>query len=146
MSAEVFALHFVNGVTFGALLFLLASGFTLIFGLLRITNLSHGGVYMVGGYVGLTILLATGIWMLLITPIELTDLWIALALVLYALAALGGILGYTPTLRREIALLEAGDTGSAELQRVARRGRTIGILLGVDVIAIVFLMVTKPTL
>ena len=59
MSAETFALHFLNGVTFGALLFLLASGFTLIFGLMRITNLSHGGFYLVGGYAGLSVLLAT---------------------------------------------------------------------------------------
>ena len=60
MSAEAFTLHLINGVTFGALLFLLASGFTLIFGLMRITNLSHGAFYLVGGYLGLTILLGTG--------------------------------------------------------------------------------------
>lgn len=60
MTAETFALHLLNGVTFGALLFLLASGFTLIFGLMRIINLSHGGLYLVGGYVGLTLLLRTG--------------------------------------------------------------------------------------
>lgn len=60
MSGEAFSLHVMNGLTFGALLFLLASGFTLIFGLMRITNLSHGGFYLVGGYVGLTVLLWTG--------------------------------------------------------------------------------------
>jgi len=60
LSAEAFTLHLINGVTFGALLFLLASGFTLIFGLMRITNLSHGAFYLVGGYLGLTILLGTG--------------------------------------------------------------------------------------
>jgi branched-chain amino acid transport system permease protein len=60
VSAEAFVLHLMNGVTFGALLFLLASGFTLIFGLMRITNLSHGGFYLVGGYVGLSVLLLSG--------------------------------------------------------------------------------------
>lgn len=60
MSGEVFVLNLLNGVTFAALLFLLASGFTLIFGLMRITNLSHGAFYLVGGYTGLTILLKTG--------------------------------------------------------------------------------------
>ena len=60
MSAETFVLHVLNGVTFGALLFLLASGFTLIFGLMRITNMSHGGLYLLGGYIGLTVLRATG--------------------------------------------------------------------------------------
>jgi branched-chain amino acid transport system permease protein len=60
MNLETFGLHVLNGVTFGALLFLLASGFTLIFGLMRITNMSHGGLYLVGGYLGLTVLGRTG--------------------------------------------------------------------------------------
>ena len=68
MSLETLGLHLLNGVTFGALLFLLASGFTLIFGLMRITNMSHGGLYLVGGYVGLTILGRTGnFWLALLT-------------------------------------------------------------------------------
>ena len=77
MTAEAFALHVLNGVTFGALLFLLASGFTLIFGLMRITNLSHGGFYLAGGYVGLTILLRSG------------NFWLALLAGGLAVAALG---------------------------------------------------------
>jgi branched-chain amino acid transport system permease protein len=39
-----------NGLTFAALLFLVASGFTLIFGLMRIVNLAHGALYLMGGY------------------------------------------------------------------------------------------------
>ena len=42
----------LNGLTFAALLFVVASGFTLIFGLLRIVNLAHGALYLLGGYVG----------------------------------------------------------------------------------------------
>jgi branched-chain amino acid transport system permease protein len=57
---DVFLLQTLNGLTFAALLFMLASGFTLIFGLMRIMNLSHGGLYMIGGYVGFTTLLLTG--------------------------------------------------------------------------------------
>jgi branched-chain amino acid transport system permease protein len=49
----------VNGLSFGALLFLLASGFTLIFGLLRIVNLSHGALYLAGGYAALVTVTAT---------------------------------------------------------------------------------------
>ena len=45
----------LNGATFAALLFIVASGFTLIFGLMRIVNLAHGALYLVGGYVGLVI-------------------------------------------------------------------------------------------
>lgn len=49
----------MNGITMGALLFLVASGFTLTFGLLRVVNLAHGALYLLGGYIGLTVLRAT---------------------------------------------------------------------------------------
>jgi branched-chain amino acid transport system permease protein len=42
----------VNSITFGGLLFLLSAGFSLIFGLMRIPNLTHGSLYMIGAYVG----------------------------------------------------------------------------------------------
>jgi branched-chain amino acid transport system permease protein len=54
----------LNGLSFGALLFLLASGFTLIFGLLRIVNLSHGALYLAGGYAAVVTLSATGNYLL----------------------------------------------------------------------------------
>ena len=63
MSPQLF-LMILNGLTFAALLFMLASGFTLIFGLMRIMNLTHGGLYLVGGYVGLTVLLRSGNFLL----------------------------------------------------------------------------------
>lgn len=50
----------MNGLSFGALLFLLASGFTLVFGLMRIVNLAHGALYLAGGYVGIVTVAATG--------------------------------------------------------------------------------------
>lgn len=46
------AFQLLNGLTFAALLFIVASGFTLIFGLLRIVNLAHGALYLLGGYAG----------------------------------------------------------------------------------------------
>lgn len=52
MSVTQFFTQMLNGLSFGAVLFFLASGFTLIFGLMRITNLAHGGFYLVGGYIG----------------------------------------------------------------------------------------------
>ena len=51
MSLDEVALQALNGLSFGALLFLLASGFTLVFGLMQIVNLAHGAFYLVGGYV-----------------------------------------------------------------------------------------------
>jgi branched-chain amino acid transport system permease protein len=50
----------LNGATFAALLFVVASGFTLIFGLMRIVNLAHGALYLFGGYLGLTISMMGG--------------------------------------------------------------------------------------
>lgn len=48
----------LNGLAFGSLLFILASGFSLIFGLMRIVNLSHGAYFMLGAYVGLSAMMA----------------------------------------------------------------------------------------
>src|SRR5436309_13051125 len=43
-----------NGISYGALLFLLAGGLSLIFGMMRIVNMTHGSYYLLGGYVGLS--------------------------------------------------------------------------------------------
>ena len=51
----VWIVQFLNGITLGMLLFILAAGFTLIFGLMRFLNLAHGTLYLLGGYVGLSI-------------------------------------------------------------------------------------------
>jgi branched-chain amino acid transport system permease protein len=55
-----------NGISYGALLFLLGSGLSLIFGVMRIVNLSHGSYFLLGGYVALSVILATGSWVLAI--------------------------------------------------------------------------------
>lgn len=47
--------HILNGLSFGALLFLLASGLTLTFGLMRTINLAHGAFYALGGYIALDV-------------------------------------------------------------------------------------------
>jgi branched-chain amino acid transport system permease protein len=57
-------LQILNGLTFAALLFVVASGFTLIFGLLRIVNLAHGALYLLGGYVGFTVAMRSGSFVL----------------------------------------------------------------------------------
>lgn len=66
MSADLFILQTLNGLSFGALLFLLASGFTLVYGLMRIVNLAHGALYLVGGYVGVVVMAETGSFLLAI--------------------------------------------------------------------------------
>jgi len=53
-----------GGITLGALYFLVAAGFTLVFGLMRNVNLAHGSLYLLGGYLGYEITDATGSWLL----------------------------------------------------------------------------------
>jgi branched-chain amino acid transport system permease protein len=53
-------IQILNGVSFGMLLFLLAAGLSLIFGLMRILNLAHGSYYILGAYVALSVIGVTG--------------------------------------------------------------------------------------
>lgn len=59
-----FILTTLNGLTLGALYFLVASGFTLVFGLMRNVNLAHGALYLLGAYVGWTVADKTEYWLL----------------------------------------------------------------------------------
>jgi branched-chain amino acid transport system permease protein len=61
---KVFLSAVFNGITLGGLYFLVASGFTLIFGLMRNVNLAHGSLYLFGGYIGYAVSVATGSWLL----------------------------------------------------------------------------------
>ncbi|QDP25420.1 branched-chain amino acid ABC transporter permease [Bradyrhizobium cosmicum] len=61
---RVFLNALFNGITLGGLYFLVASGFTLIFGLMRNVNLAHGSLYLFGGYVGYAVSASTGSWIL----------------------------------------------------------------------------------
>ena len=72
MDAKFWLIQTFNGVSYGALLFLLASGLTLIFGVMRIVNLSHGAYFLLGGYVALTVMKYTGSWLLALPAAALT--------------------------------------------------------------------------
>lgn len=50
----------LNGISFGLILFLLSSGLTMVFGIMGITNLTHGALYMIGAYVGWSIVIQYG--------------------------------------------------------------------------------------
>jgi branched-chain amino acid transport system permease protein len=54
----------LNGLTLAALLFITASGLTLSFSLMRVVNLTHGALYMAGGFIGLSVINLTGSWIL----------------------------------------------------------------------------------
>jgi branched-chain amino acid transport system permease protein len=70
----------LNSLALGGLLFILSAGFSLIFGLMRIANLSHGAYFMLGAYVGLT-LLQKGV-----------NFWVAALAAGAAIAVLGGLI------------------------------------------------------
>jgi branched-chain amino acid transport system permease protein len=70
----------LNSLALGGLLFLLAAGFSLIFGLMRIANLTHGSLYMLGAYVGVTVLK------------YVPNLWVAALIGGTVIAVAGGLL------------------------------------------------------
>jgi branched-chain amino acid transport system permease protein len=76
----------VNGVVTGMILALVASGLTLIFGIMDVVNFAHGELFMLGAYVGVIVLAATG------------DFWVALAAAGVMIALLGAAI-YLTTLR-----------------------------------------------
>ena len=68
---ENFIIQVLNGLVFSMLLFVMASGLSLIFGQMNVINLAHGSFYLLGGYIGLTVADGTGnFWLaLLVAPL-----------------------------------------------------------------------------
>src|SRR5438034_10185131 len=77
MTAELVFQQALNGLSFGALLFILASGLSLVFGMMDVVNLAHGAFYMLGAYVALSVTRVTG------------SFWVALVVEPLALAIFG---------------------------------------------------------
>ena len=80
MSSILIAEQILNGLQFGLMLFLLAAGLTLVFGIMDLMNLAHGSLYMIGAYLMATLLAATG------------NFWLALPLAVLATALVGLVL------------------------------------------------------
>src|ERR1700693_1246690 len=81
----------MNGIVTGMILALVASGLTLIFGIMDVVNFAHGELFMLGAYIGVIVLTATG------------SFWLALVLAALVVAILGAALHVTtlrPLLRR----------------------------------------------
>ncbi len=76
---QFWVIQTLNSLALGGLLFLLAAGFSLIFGLMRIANLTHGAYYMLGAYIGVSILKV------------IPNLWVAALLGGLTVAAFGGL-------------------------------------------------------
>ena len=76
---QFWVIQTLNSLALGGLLFLLAAGFSLIFGLMRIANLTHGAYYMLGAYIGVSILKV------------IPNLWVAALLGGLTVAVFGGL-------------------------------------------------------
>ncbi len=73
MDTHIFLIQLLNGIQYGLLLFLVASGLTLIFGIMGVINLSHGSFYMVGAYLAWSLSQHLGsFWIVLPTGIVLS--------------------------------------------------------------------------
>jgi branched-chain amino acid transport system permease protein len=72
VDARFWVVQAFNGISYGALLFLVGSGLSLIFGVMRIVNLAHGSYFLLGGYVALSVIWTTGSWLLAIPVAALT--------------------------------------------------------------------------
>ena len=89
MDARFWLIQAFNGISYGALLFLVGSGLSLIFGVMRIVNLSHGSYFLLGGYVALSVIWSTGSWLLAIPVAAVTIALIGLAMERIFLRPLG---------------------------------------------------------
>lgn len=92
------------------------------------------------------LLLITGLSMVYVARFSLTIPWLLTALVLYGLLVIIGLFGYSPTLKRQIQLLQSHGPGSSEYQGMSNRGAVLGILVAILAITIIYLMVVKPPL
>jgi uncharacterized membrane protein len=92
------------------------------------------------------VVLISGLAMALTLRIPVTTPWLLAALVLYALAALLGVLVLAPTARRQRALLESEDFHSPAYGSLAKKSGRLGFLVMLDVLIIAWLMVFKPPL
>ena len=79
---EEWATQVLSGVTYGGLLFILASGFTLSLGIMKIVNIAHGALYLLTAYIAWSVFQETNSFLLMIAACSLTGG--ILALLLYA--------------------------------------------------------------
>ncbi len=92
------------------------------------------------------LLLLTGLTMAFIIPIPLSTPWLMTALILYAIATLLGMVAFVPIFRRQIRVLESEGPQSPKYKTVYNQSKALGIIVGIVVIMITFLMVVKPPL
>src|SRR4030065_870799 len=71
MATRDWVITLLRGLSVGSVTFLVASGFSLIFGLLDVLNLAHGTLFMIGAYIGWTVYVRPDTFVGLLTPLAL---------------------------------------------------------------------------
>jgi branched-chain amino acid transport system permease protein len=89
MNTQFWVIQIFNGISYGALLFLVGSGLSLIFGVMRIVNLAHGAYFLWGGYIAISVINATGSWALSLPVAALAVALIGMAMERLFLRPLG---------------------------------------------------------
>ena len=111
MSPILLAEQVLNGLQSGVMLFLMAAGLTLIFGVMGLINLAHGALYMVGAFAAATVAGLTGSFLL--------------ALVAALAAAAGGPLRFCRTRGHRRGNIDARSVGRDGFMRATPRWRSI---------------------
>ena len=104
---RLFVVTLLNSLTLASLYFIVASGFTLVFGLMRNVNLAHGSLYLLGGYLGFFTAQFTGSWLLALAAAGVNvNLVFATTFAIGAgLAGFGGVIGAV-----ELSMVPGEDT------------------------------------
>src|SRR5579875_907043 len=142
MGAQFWVVQAFNGISYGALLFLVGSGLSLIFGVMRIVNLAHGAYFLWGGYIALSVIGATGSWALSLPAAALAVAAIGIAMERLFLRSEGFA-------RLRTALIAAGLGVLGALAFAARWGAAAGgslsvlVLLAVACAAIAYFLLAR---
>ena len=89
MGLHFWLIQAFNGISYGSLLFLVGSGLSLIFGVMRIVNLAHGSFFLLGSYVALSVIWGTGSWPLALAAAALAIAVLGIAMERIFLRPLG---------------------------------------------------------
>ncbi len=91
-------------------------------------------------------LVVTGLTMVALGDVRLTTPWVTAGLVVYIVAVVLGLRGFSPALRRQIQAVESPGPQSEDYRRAAASARSLGLVFMLLVLVIVFVMVAKPAL
>jgi branched-chain amino acid transport system permease protein len=123
-----------NGISYGAMLFLLGSGLSLVFGVMRIVNLAHGSYFLLGGYVGLSTLTRTRSFPLALLTGALSIALVGLGMERLFLRKLGGqslpqvlmTMGFALVFQDLGLLIWGGDPYTLQVPRFLARSAQAG--------------------